>query len=420
VDDADVGGDGYTMTTPATFLVDPLDSTQLLIGTCRLWRGPANGAGWSAGNAISAIFDNITASGPCNGDAQIRVLAAAARADGSELIYAGMYGYATGGATLAGHVFRGTFSAASGSKPVWQDVTLDPVINESVGMNAYGLDISSIFIDPHDPTGETVYVTVEGFANQLENVEVAYRSTDGGGHWASIAANLPEAPANSLVMDPQDANTAYIATDMGVYFTTQVGSCANAASSCWSVFGSGLPQAPVTQLSAMPATASEQVLLAGTYGRGVWMTPLWTAGTGLTEVTASPASLTFANESVGTVSSALTVSLQNSGGTVLTPTAVVMNGDFAEAGTDTCVGMSVAVGGSCSIQVTFDPSATGSRTGLMTMSANVYGGQVTVARWRRGAFRSGRQPAERAWVRAAVARCRFCLRRVRLAGARRR
>ena len=48
VTDADVGGDGDTMPTPAPFLVDPLDTTQLLIGTCRVWRGPAEGAGWSA------------------------------------------------------------------------------------------------------------------------------------------------------------------------------------------------------------------------------------------------------------------------------------------------------------------------------------------------------------------------------------
>ena len=47
VNDADVSGDGYTMTAPAPFVVDPLDASQLLIGTCRVWRGPANGSGWS-------------------------------------------------------------------------------------------------------------------------------------------------------------------------------------------------------------------------------------------------------------------------------------------------------------------------------------------------------------------------------------
>jgi ligand-binding sensor domain-containing protein len=100
---------------------------------------------------------------------------------------------------------------------------------------------------------------------------VAYGSTDGGAHWTDLTANLPETPASSIVVDPQDAgNTVYMATDEGVYFTTQVGSCPVASQRCWSVFGSGLPEAPVVALSASPAGAASPVLVAGTYGRGIW------------------------------------------------------------------------------------------------------------------------------------------------------
>jgi hypothetical protein len=53
-----------------------------------------------------------------------------------------------------------------------------------------------------------------------------------------------------------------------------------------------------------------------------------------------------------------------------------MSGDFGE--TDNCVNASVVAGASCTIQVTFTPSATGSRTGQMSVNANVYGGQLTV------------------------------------------
>lgn len=42
VNDADVGGDGLTMTVPAPFLVDQLDPSQLLSGTCRVWRKPVS------------------------------------------------------------------------------------------------------------------------------------------------------------------------------------------------------------------------------------------------------------------------------------------------------------------------------------------------------------------------------------------
>ena len=163
-------------------------------------------------------------------------------------------------------------------------------------MNYYGLDISSIFIDPHDTTGKTVYVTVAGIPSLTEEVQTVYGSTDGGAHWTALTANLPAAPANSLVVDPQDANTVYVATDAGVYSTRQIANCASASSGCWSAFGSGLPEAPVVALSAAPATASVQDLVAATYGRGIWINPLWErpgGGTGPATDTLSATSLTF-------------------------------------------------------------------------------------------------------------------------------
>ena len=295
---------------------------------------------------------------------------------GGEVVYAGMFGALDGGANRAGHVFRATLDA-TGAWSAWSDLTLNPVSNDPMGLNAYGLDISSIFIDPHDPTGNTVYVTIEGVNNPTQAVQVAYRSTDGGAHWASIASNLPFSPANSLVVDPQDANTAYIATDAGVYSTRQIASCAAAGVSCWSVYGTGLPAAPVVGLSAAPATASLNVLAAATYGRGVWQIPLWTAGMQLTSASVVPATLTFADQANGTSSSTQTVTLTNTGGVALTPTAIAVSGDFSE--TDNCQSTSINAEKACSIQVTFSPTQTGSLSGQLTISANVAGGQLTLA-----------------------------------------
>ena len=82
-------------------------------------------------------------------------------------------------------------------------------------------------------------MTVEGFSNALEQVQTVYRSTDGGAHWYAVTANLPLVPVSGLVVDPQSAATAYLATDAGVFFTTQVSTCANLPSTCWSAFGTG-------------------------------------------------------------------------------------------------------------------------------------------------------------------------------------
>jgi hypothetical protein len=376
VTDADVGGDGETMATPAPFLVDALDPTQLLIGTCRVWRGPADGIGWSGSDAISPILDSGATNVACNGDALIRSMAAIALPGGEETIYLGMYGSANSGANLPGHVLAATIDPSSSASPAWQDLTLNPVLNDTNTLNAYGLDISSVTIDTHDTTGKTVYVTVEGFESPLEKVQVVYRSTDGGANWTDLTANLPAAPVNSLAVDPEDANTVYVATDVGVYFTTQVGSCTQAPYACWSEFGTGLPGAPAVALSAAPANASEQVLVAATYGRGLWATPLWTAGASLTTASANPPSLSFGNQTYGTVSNAQTVELENTGSIALTPSSIAVSQDFMES--DNCVNAIVAVGGSCAIQVSFRPTATGPRSGQMTVYANVYGGQLTV------------------------------------------
>ncbi len=81
----------------------------------------------------------------------------------------------------------------------------------------------------------------------------------------------------------------------------------------------------------------------------------------------SPTSLTFASQTVGTTSAAQTVTLTNSGGEALTIASIVASGDFAQ--TNTC-GSSLAPGVSCTIQVTFMPTAAGTRTGYVTFSDN--------------------------------------------------
>jgi hypothetical protein len=384
VTDADVGGDGLSMSAPAPFLVDPLDDTKLLISTCRVWRGPASGASWSSSNAISPIFDDHASSGPCSGDALIRSMAAvalpvsAALPSGGEVVYVGMYGSANGGAALPGHVLSATYNSATGAWSAWTDVTaLNAVTNDTHAMNYYGFDISSLFIDPHDTSGQTVYATVAGISSLLEIVQSVYRSTDGGAHWTTLTANLPLTSANSLVVDPQDANTVYIATDEGVFSTRQIASCASTPFDCWSAFGSGLPDAPVVGLSAEPASASVHDLVAATYGRGIWVNPLWTATETVTTATATPSTLTFASQMYGTSSSAQTVTLKNTGTISLTPGVITVSGDFSE--TDNCQGATVAAGATCVIQVTFTPTQTGSRTGALTVNANVAGGAVTVS-----------------------------------------
>jgi hypothetical protein len=79
----------------------------------------------------------------------------------------------------------------------------------------------------------------------------------------------------------------------------------------------------------------------------------------------SSASLTFGSQQVATTSAPQSVTLKNTGTTPLNISSIVAAGDFSQ--TNTC-GTSVAAGASCSISVTFTPTAIGSRTGTVMIS----------------------------------------------------
>ena len=370
VGDSQVANDGLTMTEPAPFLVDPADHTQLLIGTCRIWRGPANGSGWTSANGISSILDTGSNSGYCSGDALIRTLAAMPLAGGGEVVYAGMYGSLDGGARLAGEVFSATMSS-TGVWSSWTNLSLSPVVNATIALNAYQYDITSIVIDPSDTTGNTVYLTVAGFPTKAESFSTVYRSTDGGAHWYGLKSNLDAVPANALAIDPGNPNIVYVATDFGVFATQQVASCANANSACWQPMGAGLPDSPAVALGTTPAGSTTPVLVAGTYGRGLWQIPLLTAGIELTTGSLSPTSLTFASQSVGSSSTPQTITVTNTGGLGLSISSVSVSGSFLE--NDNCSGQEIVAGSTCTIQVLFVPTATGAAAGKITVTGSIPG-----------------------------------------------
>jgi hypothetical protein len=372
----------------APWLLDPSFSSDIVIGTCRVWRGSAaNGTSWSSSNAISELLAGPQGASCLNTNPVIRSLAAAGPASsaataqnaGSEVLYAGMAGSLDGGGSFGGHLFSLTTANTAGNTTPWNDIAISPVTNgQGANFNPGGFDLSSVVADAHDATGETVYATVMGFSGNSVNAAHLYRSIDAGAQWTNVSSNLPNAPANSVVVDPNDANTLYVAMDTGVYVTTQIITCATA--NCWSIYGTSLPNAPVVELaaaSAMP-TGDGRVgeLRAATYGRGLWQIPLLTASTAAQPtISLNPSALTYGTQPVGTASAPQTVTVTNTGTAPLTVSLISTTGDFSE--TDTCTTSSVSVGATCGIQVSFLPSATGNRSGVLTVYGNVAGGQST-------------------------------------------
>jgi len=82
-------------------------------------------------------------------------------------------------------------------------------------------------------------------------------------------------------------------------------------------------------------------------------------------VSLSSASVILGDEAVGTASAARVLTLANTGTADLAITSIVAAGDFTQ--TNTC-GTSVATGARCIILVRFNPAATGTRSGTLTIT----------------------------------------------------
>jgi len=258
-----VGGDDGAFYFP--YMLDPQSSASMLLGTCRVWRGPRTGGTFAA---LSPNFDTLGA-GTCSGSEvnQVRALAAGGPTDnaGSSVIYATTSGLGPLDGVLStpagGHVWVTTNASAGIS--AFADVTSN---GPQGNVNPNQFPISSVAIDSSDSTGKTAYVTVMGFTGGTGHV---WKTTNAGAVWTDFTGNLPDSPVNAVVVYP-GLSQVYVATDVGVF-----GSSTSAAS--WTELGPNaltnqpgfLPNVAITALGVFNS-GGQQLLRASTYGRGMW------------------------------------------------------------------------------------------------------------------------------------------------------
>ena len=132
--------------------------------------------------------------------------------------------------------------------------------------------ITSVAIDPQDPTLETIYVTLGGYSRRWvppgtegdENGDLGeghvYKSTDAGENFVDISGNLPDVPA--LWVEPR-GKQLMIGTDIGAYLSSDT------TGGDWAPLGGKqLPATPVTSIQLKPNNPDQALL--GLYGRGLW------------------------------------------------------------------------------------------------------------------------------------------------------
>ena len=258
-----LGGDDGGFYFP--YILDQHSSTAMLVGTCRVWRGPRTGGTFTA---LSPNFDTL-GSATCSGSEvnQVRALAVAGTpdSDGSSIIYATTSGLGPLDGPLesptGGRVWVTT--DASTGPGAFVDVT-DNGPQGSINPNQF--PISGVATDLSDATGHTAYVTVMGFTGGPGHV---WKTTNAGASWTDFTGNLPDSPVNVIVFYLASAQI-FVATDVGVF-------ASSTATPNWTELGplpgsgqSGfLPNVAVTALGIF-ASGGNQLLRASTYGRGMW------------------------------------------------------------------------------------------------------------------------------------------------------
>ena len=117
--------------------------------------------------------------------------------------------------------------------------------------------ISSVSIN--NQNSDIIYISIGGIPGNI------FKSIDGGDNWNDITKNLPDEP--KLVIKHQNqslANDLFLGTSLGVYHI-------NDNLTEWEVYDTNLPNVPIYDIEI---NIEDQKIVVGTYGRGVWQSPI--------------------------------------------------------------------------------------------------------------------------------------------------
>ncbi len=135
--------------------------------------------------------------------------------------------------------------------------------------------VSRVVADPESTN--VAYVTLSGF-RQYDSAAHVFRTRDFGQTWTNIGSSLPDIPVNDLIVDPATPANLYVATDLGVVYSSNRGTS-------WSTLGTTLPGVTVHDLAFHAGTKR---LYAFTHGRSVWSIDVSNIGLQNTTLTLAP------------------------------------------------------------------------------------------------------------------------------------
>jgi hypothetical protein len=272
--------------------------------------------------------------------------------------------------------------SASGSLSVASNAAGSPL---TVALSGTGTASSTTNLALNKPV--TASSSYQSFApsNATDgNTSSYWESTDGAAYPQTITVNLGSVQSiGSLTLDlPPSSSWATRTETLSVLGSTNGSTFSQIVGSAGYTFN---PSTGNTVTISLPSgTSAQYVELSFTANTG------WTAaqlsefeifpgsgGGGPTSaLTASPSSLSFGNETVGSTTSAQTVTVSNPNSSAISVSQLAVSGPFSQ--TNTC-GTSIAANGSCTVSIKFAPTAAGAASGSLSVASNAPSSPLTVA-----------------------------------------
>src|SRR5205823_4192077 len=206
----------------------------------------------------------------------------------------------------------------------------------------------------------------------------------------STSGSLTTSNGNDILIMATDTSGNETGWTAGAGYTIPNNSVTTGAS------GSNIRMAMQYQAVASPQTNASATM---TYANSNWNGNVFaafkgSASTGAPPASLSPTSLTFASQTVSSTSAPQAVALANGTSSPLSIASIAFtgtnSGDFAQ--TNNC-GASLAAGASCSIDVTFTPTAIGTRSAMLTVTDNASNSPQTAGVTGTGAGLPGLSPS---------------------------
>jgi len=260
--------------------------------------------------------------------------------------------------TISAVATSGAFTQTNDCTAAPLEPTTNCVVNVGFNPIAPGPDIGALTITDNAPgSPQVVLLTGAGVAApvaSLSSTTLTFPTT-------TVAAT---SPAQAITI----TNTG--GAGLTISSVTTTGNFAQTNNCPASLVGGTSCSVNVTFTPTAPGNLYGTVTITDNAGNSPQTVTLSGVGAAAPVVSLSSTSLTFTSQAIGSTSAPQTITMTNTGTAALTISGITVTGDFAQL--NTC-GTGLAPTASCAINVTFTPTATGSRTGLLTITDNAAG-----------------------------------------------